>query len=156
METYRKMSAWTSHSRDMIESIKRYYSNSFTDAEKQDAINLFLGNFIPKKSSVNLWDLTTDFEMHNSHPSKREPIKSYVQWWDNDVFKNKNQNRMNLDVSKQVYNDLKQLQEYYNPNLYTSIDGLFAFKMISTNPVVSSFTPRTTSANSSKALIIYK
>lgn len=30
METYRKISAWTSHSRDMIESIRRYYSNSFT------------------------------------------------------------------------------------------------------------------------------
>ncbi|KAI8918447.1 SacI homology domain-containing protein [Powellomyces hirtus] len=42
METYRKISPWTSHSRDMIESIRRYYSNSFTDAEKQDAINLFL------------------------------------------------------------------------------------------------------------------
>jgi hypothetical protein len=30
METYRKISPWTSHSRDMIESIRRYYSNSFT------------------------------------------------------------------------------------------------------------------------------
>lgn len=26
----RKISPWTSHSRDMIESLKRYYSNSFT------------------------------------------------------------------------------------------------------------------------------
>ncbi|KAI8610146.1 SacI homology domain-containing protein, partial [Chytriomyces sp. MP71] len=43
METYRKMGRWTSHSRDMIENIRRFYSNSFTDAEKQDAINLFLG-----------------------------------------------------------------------------------------------------------------
>jgi len=30
METYRKIAPWTSHSRDMIESIRRYYSNSFT------------------------------------------------------------------------------------------------------------------------------
>jgi len=30
METYRKNAAWTSHSRDMIENIKRYYSNTFT------------------------------------------------------------------------------------------------------------------------------
>jgi hypothetical protein len=36
METYRKTSAWTSHSRDMIETIKRYYSNSFTG--KQSAV----------------------------------------------------------------------------------------------------------------------
>jgi len=34
---------WTSHSRDMIAGLKRYYSNSFIDADKQHAINLFLG-----------------------------------------------------------------------------------------------------------------
>ncbi len=30
METYRKLSPWSSHSRDMLVSLKRYYSNSFT------------------------------------------------------------------------------------------------------------------------------
>ena len=35
METYRKISPWTSHSRDVIENIKRYYNNSFTDLDKQ-------------------------------------------------------------------------------------------------------------------------
>jgi hypothetical protein len=30
METYRKVSPWISHSRDVIETIRRYYSNSFT------------------------------------------------------------------------------------------------------------------------------
>ena len=64
METYRRVRggsggdglpsqgpgvSWISHSRDTIETIKRYYSNSFTDAEKQDAINLFLGVFKPVK-----------------------------------------------------------------------------------------------------------
>ena len=29
METYRKINQWTSQSRDMFESIKRFYSNSF-------------------------------------------------------------------------------------------------------------------------------
>jgi len=29
METYRKINQWTSHSRDMLESFKRYYNNSF-------------------------------------------------------------------------------------------------------------------------------
>lgn len=29
IETYRKIGAWTSHSRDMIEGLKRYYANSF-------------------------------------------------------------------------------------------------------------------------------
>jgi hypothetical protein len=29
METYRKINQWSSHSRDMLESFKRYYNNSF-------------------------------------------------------------------------------------------------------------------------------
>jgi hypothetical protein len=29
METYRKINQWTSHSRDMIETIRRYYTNAF-------------------------------------------------------------------------------------------------------------------------------
>ncbi|KAI8865393.1 hypothetical protein GQ42DRAFT_129553, partial [Ramicandelaber brevisporus] len=36
IRTYRHLNEWTSHSRDMIESFRRYLSNSFTDAEKQE------------------------------------------------------------------------------------------------------------------------
>lgn len=135
METYRKMSAWTSHSRDMIESIKRYYSNSFTDAEKQDAINLFLGNFIPKVSRQNLWDLPTDFYLHNNHPTRREAVQSYVKWWDHSVVdKNDLSGSFNKEVLKcNVQKDLKQFEEYYNPKRYTSINALYSFQMISTN-----------------------
>jgi len=32
METYRKIGQWTSHSRDMIENLRRYYANSFVGA----------------------------------------------------------------------------------------------------------------------------
>ena len=64
METYRKISPWTSHSRDMIESIRRFYSNSFTDSEKQDAMNLFIGNFLSYESRVPLWDLGIDSFLH--------------------------------------------------------------------------------------------
>ncbi|RKO83671.1 SacI homology domain-containing protein, partial [Blyttiomyces helicus] len=77
METYRKISPWTSHSRDMIESIRRYYSNSFTDAEKQDAINLFLGNYVADKGIVPLWDLPSDYYLHNEGPQFRRPQRSF-------------------------------------------------------------------------------
>ncbi|RJE17127.1 Polyphosphoinositide phosphatase, partial [Aspergillus sclerotialis] len=40
MATYRKINQWTSHSRDMVESFKRYYNNSFLDAQRQEAYNL--------------------------------------------------------------------------------------------------------------------
>lgn len=34
-------------SRDLITSLKRYYSNAFVDAGRQDAMNVFLGVFMP-------------------------------------------------------------------------------------------------------------
>jgi hypothetical protein len=35
-------------SRDLITSLKRYYSNAFVDAARQDAMNVFLGVFVPQ------------------------------------------------------------------------------------------------------------
>jgi hypothetical protein len=43
MNTYRKINQWQSHSRDMIEGIKRFYANVALDQDKQNSINLFLG-----------------------------------------------------------------------------------------------------------------
>ena len=51
-------------SRDFITSIRRFYSNTYTDAEKQDAINLFLGNFVPRHDQPALWQLDTDYFLH--------------------------------------------------------------------------------------------
>jgi len=68
METYRKTNQWSSHSRDMIESIRRYYSNSFVDSQRQEAINLFLGNYTIEKGQPTLWELTTDYYLHHIDP----------------------------------------------------------------------------------------
>eukprot|EP01135_Chromosphaera_perkinsii_P003916 Nk52_evm17s262 gene=Nk52_evmTU17s262 len=81
METYRKISPWTSHSRDILNSIHRYYSNSFTDFDKQGAINLFLGIYVPKENSTHLWDLDSDFFHHNCEPSKPPVYREYTKWW---------------------------------------------------------------------------
>ncbi|KAJ2920989.1 hypothetical protein H1R20_g16104, partial [Candolleomyces eurysporus] len=43
VETYRRMPHWNSHSRDIIENVRRFYTNALLDADKQTAINLFLG-----------------------------------------------------------------------------------------------------------------
>ncbi|KAI9293687.1 hypothetical protein K502DRAFT_335587 [Neoconidiobolus thromboides FSU 785] len=46
MATYRNNNRnWSSHSRDIVEAIRRFYTNSFVDADKQDGMNLFLGKF---------------------------------------------------------------------------------------------------------------
>jgi phosphatidylinositol 3,5-bisphosphate 5-phosphatase len=43
VERYRRMTHWDSHSRDIIENLKRFYVNQMLDADKQLAINTFLG-----------------------------------------------------------------------------------------------------------------
>ena len=35
------------------------------DSDKQHAINLFLGLFEPQEGQLNIWELTTDFYLHN-------------------------------------------------------------------------------------------
>jgi hypothetical protein len=43
----------------------------FADAEKQDAINLFLGNYIPEEGLPPLWELSSDYHLHNEDPRNR-------------------------------------------------------------------------------------
>lgn len=47
IKTYRKTAAWTSQGNDIMQTLSRYYSNTFSDTEKQHSINLFLGYYIP-------------------------------------------------------------------------------------------------------------
>ena len=44
VDTYRRTKAaqCSSHSRDLLENIRRFYNNSMLDADKQAAINLFV------------------------------------------------------------------------------------------------------------------
>lgn len=64
--------AATQHSRDVLTSIRRFYSNVATDADKQDAINLFLGNFVPAPGAPALWELESDVYLHNSAGEEEE------------------------------------------------------------------------------------
>ncbi|KAJ1961232.1 phosphatidylinositol-3,5-bisphosphate 5-phosphatase, partial [Dipsacomyces acuminosporus] len=42
VQTYRRNTNWRSHSRDIVEALRRYYSNSLLDMERQEAITFFL------------------------------------------------------------------------------------------------------------------
>ncbi|KAI3833516.1 hypothetical protein MKW98_024515 [Papaver atlanticum] len=48
------------HTQDILRSLKRYWSNAYTDADKQDAINIFLGYFKPQQGRPALWELDAD------------------------------------------------------------------------------------------------
>ncbi|XP_065883626.1 polyphosphoinositide phosphatase-like isoform X2 [Dysidea avara] len=84
IKTYRRTAHLSSHSRDIYQTVQRYYRNAFTDADKQQAINLFLGMFKPHPERPNLWELPTDYYLHHSQtnelPSKTQTY-SYTKWW---------------------------------------------------------------------------
>lgn len=76
-------SKWSSVSKDVMTSIRRFYTSTFTDTEKQCSINLFLGRFRPyqdQKKSEPLWALATDAMLHNTLIPHRRPLWC-TEWW---------------------------------------------------------------------------
>lgn len=51
IKTYRNTAGWTSQGNDIVQTWSRYYSNKFSDTEKQHSINLFLGYFVPHEAA---------------------------------------------------------------------------------------------------------
>lgn len=53
------------------------------DADKQNAVNLFLGLFVPDQEEAPLWTLDSDYQLHFHDPASGylEPYRSYRQWW---------------------------------------------------------------------------
>ncbi|KAL9268510.1 Phosphoinositide phosphatase SAC3-like protein [Drosera capensis] len=47
-------------SQEFFRTLQRYYSNAYLDAEKQNAINLFLGYFEPQRGKPALWEMGSD------------------------------------------------------------------------------------------------
>ncbi|CAH9118596.1 unnamed protein product [Cuscuta europaea] len=47
-------------SQEFFRTLQRYYSNAYMDAEKQAAINVFLGHFQPHEGKPALWELDSD------------------------------------------------------------------------------------------------
>jgi phosphatidylinositol 3,5-bisphosphate 5-phosphatase len=138
METYRKINQWTSHSRDMIESFKRYYNNSFLDSQRQEAYNLFLGNYIFAQGQPMLWDLSTDYYLHHEDPRTWSETHQpdYIHWFDP-----RNLERMRSPSPVPQKGELANKPvsffddywlEYYRPATLSSFPRMFSYKMNST------------------------
>ncbi|KAH7927230.1 hypothetical protein BV22DRAFT_1193824 [Leucogyrophana mollusca] len=115
VETYRRMPHWNSHSRDIIENIRRFYTNSLLDADKQMAINLFLGvanerskNHVPKRNGYQQWvhaeNLQTLYALGACSWALEGYMETRADFW----------------------------TEYYRPLLFTSLGKHFAYSMNST------------------------
>lgn len=137
MATYRKTNQWTSQSRDMVESFKRYYNNSFLDAQRQEAYNLFLGNYIFSQGQPMLWDLATDYYLHHADPRTwlKQKRPNYITWYTPEFLKKR---EMAPPVSSSTLTD-KHLAyyddywlEYYRPLAVSSFSKVFPFRMNST------------------------
>ncbi|KAI9032884.1 SacI homology domain-containing protein [Phycomyces nitens] len=141
METYRKINQWTSHPRDMIESIKRFYANAFSDADKQDAINLFLGNYVTKDGQPMLWELNSDYHLHNQDPRLKTVHHDYRKWFSEKALHSQDHEMdpalftippsfrapaINPDESDPFHG---YWEEYYMHHQLTSLDNLFFFNM---------------------------
>ncbi|KAL1969759.1 hypothetical protein VTN77DRAFT_8312 [Rasamsonia byssochlamydoides] len=137
MATYRKTNQWTSQSRDMVESFRRYYNNSFLDAQRQEAYNLFLGNYIFSQGQPMLWDLATDYYLHHADPRTwlKQKRPNYITWYTPEFLQKR---EMPPAVSSSVLKD-KPLSyyddywlEYYRPLAVSSFSKVFPFRMNST------------------------
>lgn len=149
MDSYRRINQWSSHTRDMLNSVKRIYSNSFMDLIRQEAINLFLGNYVYKPDQPKLWELANDFYLHYnlSLSSIRRKI-SYIQWYNmRNLVSNLHEQLKEQDLLDEdelansktlpLYHRLKPFPDFndnwfnecYVPRKYQSFTDLLMFTM---------------------------
>uniref|UniRef100_A0A8C6T3R1 FIG4 phosphoinositide 5-phosphatase n=1 Tax=Neogobius melanostomus TaxID=47308 RepID=A0A8C6T3R1_9GOBI len=141
VKTYRKIAPWTQHSKDIMQTLSRYYSNAFSDADRQDSINLFLQVYQPSESKPHLWELPTDFYLHQSSTmALPQESRSYTLWWTHGILaylplpydevpceetmKKVEAKRVNrFDESIDIYT------EFFKPYEITSFDDTFCIAM---------------------------
>jgi len=72
----RQKGTWeaTTQSKDLMTSFRRFYNNTYTDAAKQAAINLFLGHFVPRESRAHIWDLDSDYYLPNLYYQREHDL----------------------------------------------------------------------------------
>ena len=121
----------------MVESFKRYYNNSFLDRQRQEAYNLFLGNYKFVKGQPMLWDLSTDYYLHHADPKKftANTRKTYACWYNP---KNLEDRTVLTTVPSEIFRKDEPLSkiddywlEYYRPVTISSFVKILSYKMSS-------------------------
>lgn len=141
MATYRKLNQWQSQSRDMVESFKRYYHNSFLDSQRQEAYNLFLGNYIWTQGQPLLWDLSTDYYLHHSDPRAwlEKKRRNYIRWYTPAHLEPKSlpQKVVHDTNETETMGNINEYDDYwlecYRPAALSSLGKVYSYRMNSTN-----------------------
>lgn len=142
MDTYTNRSI-LSQGRDVMAGVRRFYRNSFTDREKQQVFNLFLGLYLPSVMHcvIPLWQLDSDYQLHNP-PVPRNRAKvllSSIKWWedplrmhDSDWIRTNrnrncqfNENPTNSELDEREYKD-KLFDEKYKISSICSFDQILS------------------------------
>lgn len=159
MDSYRRINQWSSHTRDILNSVKRIYSNSFMDLIRQEAINFFLGNYVYDPNKPRLWELQNDFNLHNGMSIDHIWLKrSYMQWF-NEHFLSDARFKLTEDGESTDeagtsnfklepypdYND-NWFNECYVPRKFQSLNEIFQYNMNSN----SRYFPSSIDNNSTK------
>lgn len=140
IKTYRKTAAWTTAGSDFMQNLSRYYSNTFSDQEKQQSINLFLGHFVPyepHEDGENLWDITNDYQLHNPIESYGCSEKPLTMWYSDIIRKNlPNSTSMAFKIVKELIRihcqELEMIDLYSNYHLtyqFSSLEENIAYQI---------------------------
>ena len=137
VNTYRKLNVWHNSSRDMMENVKRFYNNSFMDKERQEAYNLFLGNYIWADGQPMLWDLATDYYLHHSDPKAwlERNRRSYIYWFTPEFLEPKTMPLRPVHAAGNPSHLVKvgqydsYWQECYRPNVISSLAKVYSYRM---------------------------
>ncbi|KAK2581293.1 hypothetical protein KPH14_008078 [Odynerus spinipes] len=138
IKTYRKTAPWTSQGNDIMQTLSRYYSNTFSDQEKQHTINLFLGLFIPEEGKPPIWELLTDYYLHHKPACQYlRKGKLLTQWWDKNVLKCLpyafNEVTKTCSEMIQVQNTLEEMidvyYDYHRPYELSLLSDVYAYKI---------------------------
>ncbi|PNI87645.1 FIG4 isoform 2 [Pan troglodytes] len=152
VKTYRKIAPWTQHSKDIMQTLSRYYSNAFSDADRQDSINLFLGVFHPTEGKPHLWELPTDFYLHHKNTMRLLPTRrSYTYWWTPEVIKHlplpydevicaANLKKLIVKKFHKYEEEIDIHNEFFRPYELSSFDDTFCLAMTSS---ARDFMPKT-------------
>uniref|UniRef100_A0A4W4GZU7 SAC domain-containing protein n=1 Tax=Electrophorus electricus TaxID=8005 RepID=A0A4W4GZU7_ELEEL len=139
VKTYRKIAPWTQHSKDIMQTLSRYYSNAFSDADRQDAINLFLQVYQPSETKPHLWELPTDFYLHQSNtmalPQERRRCVFFYACILNLVFLltavpcEKNRKKVSVKRVNRYDESTDMYTEFFRPYELTAFDDTFCIAM---------------------------
>lgn len=69
---------------ELLTSVKRHLANNFTDPQKQNVFNLFLGIYQPLRNKTPLWSINDDRELMMSMDQVPSELQDGLQdkWWE--------------------------------------------------------------------------